>query len=431
MRAEAVIFLLMGFFQVSVALALRKSGAAPRQPVVAIQILLGINATLAFVSALNLSVGWLAGNGPLYHAVDNASGPAILAVVAVLMHPRASRPLLLAAVALTVVGAILAFVGMNDGPAYVIAVQVPYYGALGLTMVLGARGPEWGRWVALSFAPRALYFLGTDPVRWIASSNAAGHRVSSFLAFTLGLAAIFAVGSMLRRHRPSAPTILVCAGIGPACAIVITSFDGGVAHLIADYLTLAIVRPAVQLGGLAPQGSARSMAGWSLASAVAVAGTWASLLVGFSDAAAVGTSIALGMMTLVIYDEIASRQDGQTSAASESAGNPGWEVLIAALRGSSGVDWGTPVDPRWTQQGLAERTGLTRQRISESARRLNLTAQRKVEERGLAPTDGSWTLIEWRRVHVIGVDRPRTAYRLTPLGEALAQQVDISSSKRP
>ncbi|HVL87289.1 MAG TPA: hypothetical protein VM681_04665 [Candidatus Thermoplasmatota archaeon] len=339
---------------------------------------------------------------------------------------------------------------------------IPYYAALGAFGWILSVGSERERWIALAFLPRALYFGASGLHRLepaLAGEVLAWELPNAVALLGLLLASLAAGARLLRDPRaPGVSVALPVLALGPVLAAAEIAITGKPVGLLmaVNLVTLALVRPILVCAGLA-----RDKVPALLARALAAAGgasvaLWFLLVQGgVPHGADLGLGLAAGLLVLAALEAwrpgLASHDAGTLPGPPAAAAapapapssppilvgastpligvnppTPAWKVLILALRHSSaGQD--RPGEPRLTQKRLAEQTGVSVKRVSEFAQQLNESAVQKLDlyvpgwkaQAGLAPP----VLVRTHKGAVEGLPGAWVYYRLTPLGEKLAESV--------
>ncbi|MBI4392213.1 MAG: hypothetical protein HY556_00245 [Euryarchaeota archaeon] len=477
--------------QLATALVLFRSAQEPRLALRILGVLFLLNAGVTAVLGLPRDYAiWLHSDEgfvtQLFRAFDAPTGALLIAFVLARQGGALARK---GAYLMMGLGAVLAFAEfpfhrfMADNEHYVRS--VPFYGALGLSCWVLARGKPWERWVCLGFLARALYWGTAGSLQFVDQGLPTQGVV---LANGLGLLALMLV-SVAASWRlltgsggPTAVISIVILLIGPEMALLEDSVRSTLpagepfwygATVVLNLVTLALVRPVVTLAGLSPS-SLRPVAfrsfvsgGAGLAAAL-VAGPLtlvpphapATLPPGVGDAAGYGLGLAVAAVVFAAYDAVhplgapaaadASHPVGSDSPApSESQAPPGqaaapagparidsggeaqrrpqWQMLILAIRGSSvpeGVE--KTGEDRLMQRAISERTGIGAPRISTIVAELTEGAEARLD----AYMPGWRTesrsrpeILRQFRGAIPGFAGVWVYYRLTPLGEKLAERI--------
>lgn len=393
--------------------------------------LLGVNGALSAVEAVAavdppaaFASEWLSTGGLL----DLLTVPLLMGVLLARftrLPPKAWLPVL-ATLAVAHVVAAAFFPDIRKGWPDLALRAGPYYLGLAVTAVLFARGGTSDRWLALAFLPRALYY-GMFPVMdpsGLVGGDAVG--MLNALGFLLLLAGALAAMLYLVRNpdppRRSVVALVVAATI--MLALVTTMAVGETrASLAVNFLSLGLVRPLFTYIALA-RDDLPAILGGSVVAGTAGIGALALGPAMSLPPLGIGLLAVSGVCLAFAGADAFLTRRARAPDRNEMPGAPHWMRVIVALQGSSAG--GTP-QAGWTQRGLAQRTGVGVRRVSEFPEALNATAARKlarhVPDWSPANPAPSARLVETFRGSVPGERGVIVYYRLTPLGERLAQAV--------
>lgn len=402
MAAATPFFLFLASFQVAIAVVV----ARRRLPgALAQAILLGINALLVAFDGLALEgVGVLSF---LPSALDAATPYLLGAYLASTSRSLVARRLIpvLGAAAVVHVLVVARFPVAFGTPEDLLSRAWPYYASMGTLLWVAARRGGSDAYVAVAFLARPFHFMAAhvfDPTQftWTLGDvqlwNYVGYVLLFLVACDAGLR-LLRLGGIVA----SATAGVVAAGVATGVA---NAFAGGdVFASFLNYVTLALVRPAFLCVALAPDALARATAASTGAAASGAIGGLVATFA-FSGGYVGGALAGLGI-GVTVWAAIRAGQ-GRPSSGS---GLPTWQVLLAALRGSSAFDGNGAGRYEWSADGLARATGVSRPRISEFAGRANA---------------GPEALVRVHRGQVAGVRGVRTFYTLTPAGERAAAEID-------
>lgn len=442
MGPGSAVFVFFAFFQFAGGILLWYLRPEPVRAARALAVLLAVNGFVTGANALRDEGFASALTQRLLLAAD-ASTVALLLLFMLERHGEDRPVARRAAWALGAAQVVLtfAFPPLTVGVPDFLFRALPYFVMLGWISVSLARGEAWMRWVCLAFLPRTLVF-GFIALLGLGQSSAdVATLLNRFSAVGLLVAGL--VGAYrLTTGPPAGPrpaVILPVLGATPVLAVLAAAgMLGALGGLLLNFLTLALVRPLFLYIGLA-RPYLLPTAGRSLAtSVVAVA---SALLAQAGLDAPAGASLALGMALgilaygaieawrpLVPHPEVRAESPAPPASAS-SAGIPQWQRLLLALRGSSGPVT-EPADPRWTQKMLSATTGISVKRVSSFPEDLKTTAASKLDQYlpGWRRDGADPTLVTTHRGAVKGHPGTWVYYRLTPLGERLAQSIAVEYS---
>lgn len=451
MAAETAVLLFLTFFQLAgaILLAQRREGNGKAMRLLAA--LLVLNATLSAIRALEIE----GGHNPLLDTTRALVDlPSALLIFAVVLALRPEERLQRAAIPVGAISLLHPVVALLAPPLledhYVLFFAIPYHVVVALLLWTASRSGTEGRWIALAFLPRALYFV-TQTADYILTWGFPG-GVDVLYQLVIGGLAIVCGAVLVRLLRdadaPSAPSMSIVVpalSIGPVIAIAQSFFHDpfppGI--VLLDLLTLAFARPILLYLGLLP-----GRLGSLLVNSVAAAGLGTLVVgasrnvLGFPAGAAALLGFALGVSVLAAADIFASGRrpaqapppaatadpsEGPADERPEDGGAPHWQRILLALQGSSQGAADGPAEPAWTQKDLSQRTGISVKRISEFPHHLNSGAEARLD--AFVPEWRSEcksrvpTLVEVHRGAVRGLAGARVFYTLTPWGERLAAAV--------
>lgn len=303
----------------------------------------------------------------------------------------------------------------------------------------------------------------------------------------LGIAAIAAVVRLMRTDdRPPASVVIPALIIGPAAALIETGaslalppddvFRYG-SLVFANLLTLGLVRPILTLAGVAPTTLVPALGRVALATGVATVATLGMAPFDFGDAPLTDAAVAyafgacIGLIAVAALEaapnfrlhragppvtepahppgappqELAEHpseaptrgppaEPASLSAATTAfpipTSRPQWQTVLIEIKGSHLPEGASAAgEYRLTQRAIVERTGVRASRVSTLVRELNESATTRLDSYSPGWREGphgrgTADLIRQYRGAVAGVPGIWVYYRLTPLGEALAEALE-------
>lgn len=461
------------FLQVVAGFVLLRDRSEHRLAIGLFGVLFFLNAGASVIMALPREYAiWLASDDGVltktFRAFDAPSGFLLLAFVAARSALPRRNAIAWSLVGAGVLAAFLEFPLHRTMIEHEYAVRVlPLYLGFGLAAYAGSGGRPWERWIALGLLARMLYW-GTAGVASVLTEGLGQDDVNVYLN-RVGLLALFvmslvcAARLLVGRDGPQRSIVLLVLATGPVCAL----FEVAVAAslppehvfrfgsvVVLNLVTLGLVRPLVTLAGIARNETLPALGTAALAGGLAASSTifvrlnlpeggTSALDVAIDDALAFGVGLVVGLLALAVVKRLrmprASAREAVGQAPTTAPARPPiphWQILLLALKDScSEGRTATPVDFRLAQKGLVERTGLRASRISTLVRDLNTSAESRLD--AYVPT---WrdsykgvagpVIVEQYSGAIEGRPGIWTFYRLSRLGEALAEAIERSGPSK-
>lgn len=405
-------------------------------------VLLAFNGVLTALRVLQVNGLWNAQLASLNAALDDPTGWMLFAAIG---FRRGWNSLTIPSIILAAGTAASGAAGLQPGGtwAYYLLVRYPLYAGMATLILLSARGTKTDRWVALAFIPRALmwptmsYGGGLEALWRVLRSDPLGERINLVVVTALAIACLVALAHLRSRpgDGPARGVVLAIAAIGPINALAFQLIPGGsspeilLATEVANYPTLAIIRPLLLYVALDPARVSPIFGRSSLAAGLGTLTAWAAPGLALPQAAGAILALIVGLTVLILLESLSP---GVSQAPAPTTTRPHWQTLIVTLH-RAGAGRPQPPAPLWTQQGLSQSTGISIQRVSEFPKQLNATAVSKLDahwpEWRQGSNGGPQQLVDVQTGAVPGLVGPRVYYRLTPLGAGLAERIDEMASR--